>query len=54
MEPEAGIVYLCSEGRPWEPDGNGGFQRIEVAEAQRRLAAGATKQRKPYESSKGF
>jgi hypothetical protein len=54
METTEVVVYLCSEGRPWEPDGNGGFRRIDYDEAQRRIQAGAMKQRKPYEHSKGF
>ena len=45
---EKRIVYLCTEGRPWEPDGNGGYQRIKYEEAVERLKNGWTKARKPY------
>ena len=40
------VVYLCTEGRPWELS-DGAYVRITYEEAERRLSLGARRARRP-------
>ena len=48
------VVFIDAEGRPWVRGDDGDLKRISHDEAQRLLAAGYARERKPYDPKVGF